>query len=50
MVFNIGENIFPIVWEVTEAMELFDIQVVSLTSNGANENQTGGSIDCAKQK
>ena len=37
--FNIGENIFPIVWEVTEAMELFDIQVVSLTSDGAKPNR-----------
>ena len=39
IMFNTGEKIFPIVWEVTEALELFDIQVVSLTSDGAKSNR-----------
>ena len=37
--FNTGEKIFPIVWEVTEALELYDIEVVSLTSDGGKPNR-----------
>lgn len=29
VMFNVGENILPIVWDITEAMKLLDIQVVS---------------------
>ena len=34
-----GENIFPLVWEVVEALEMYDIPVVSLTSDGAKPNR-----------
>ena len=34
-----GEKIFPPAWEVIEALELFDIEVVSLTSDGAKHNR-----------
>ena len=34
-----GEKIFPAAWEVIEALELFDIAVVSLTSDGAKPNR-----------
>ena len=30
---------FPLVWEVTEALELYDIPVVSITSDGAKPNR-----------
>ena len=33
-----GEKIFPLVWEVIEPLELFEIPVVSLTSDGAKPN------------
>ena len=34
-----GENIFPLIWEVIEALELHEIPVVSLTSDGAKSNR-----------
>ena len=34
-----GEKIFPVAWEVIEALELFDIPVVSVTSDGAKPNR-----------
>ena len=34
-----GEKIFPLVWEVIEALELYGIPVVSLTSDGAKPNR-----------
>ena len=34
-----GEKIYPLVWEVVESLELFDIAVVSLTSDGAKPNR-----------
>ena len=34
-----GEKIFPLLWEVTEALEMYDIPVVSLTSDGAKPNR-----------
>lgn len=34
-----GEKIFPLVWEVIEALEMYDIPVVSLTSDGAKANR-----------
>lgn len=37
--FPTGEKIFPLAWEVVEALELFDIEVVSLVSDGAKPNR-----------
>lgn len=34
-----GEKIFPLAWEVTESLEMYDIPVVSLTSDGAKPNR-----------
>ena len=34
-----GEKIFPAAWEVIEALELFEIPVVSLVSDGAKPNR-----------
>ena len=34
-----GERIFPLVWEAIEALELYKIPVVSLTSDGAKSNR-----------
>ena len=34
-----GEKIFPLVWEVVAALEMYDIPVVSLTSDGAKPNR-----------
>ena len=34
-----GEKIFPAAWEVIEALELFEIPVVSLSSDGAESNR-----------
>ena len=34
-----GEKIFPLVWEAVEALEMYDIPVVSLTSDGAKPNR-----------
>ena len=34
-----SEKIFPAAWEVIEALELFEIPVVSLVSDGAKPNQ-----------
>ena len=36
---SIGEHIFPLAWEVIEAIELFDIPVVLLVSDGAKPNR-----------
>ena len=33
------KKIFPIVWQVTEALELFDVKIVSLTSDGEKRNR-----------
>lgn len=33
-----GEKIFPLDWDVTEALELYDIPVVIVTSDGAKSN------------
>ena len=35
----IGEKIFPMTWEVIESLELYEIPVTSLTSDGAKENR-----------
>ena len=35
----IGENSFPAAWDVIEALELYDIPVVSLVSDGAKPNR-----------
>ena len=34
-----GERIFPLVWEAIEALELYNIPVVPLTSDGAKSNR-----------
>ena len=34
-----GERIFPLAWEVVEALEMYDIPVVSLISDGAKPNR-----------
>ncbi len=34
-----GEQIFPLVWDVVKSLELYDIPVVSLTSDGAKPNR-----------
>ena len=34
-----GHQLFPITWEVIEALEFYDIPVVSLTSDGAKANR-----------
>ena len=47
---NAGEKIFPIVWEVTEALELFDVEVVSLTSDGGKPNRRFYRLCQEKQK
>ena len=46
---NIGEKIFPLAWEVIEALELYEIPVVSLTSDGAKPNHRFYSL-CQKQQ
>lgn len=46
---NIGEKIFPLAWEVIEALELYEIPVVSLTSDGAKPNRWFYSL-CQKQQ
>ena len=33
-----GESLFPVIWKVFEALELHDLPVVSLTSDGASSN------------
>lgn len=33
-----GDQIFPVVWEVVEALEMYRIPVVSVTSDGAKPN------------
>lgn len=35
----IGDQIFPVAWEVMEALEMYDIPVISLTSDGAKPNR-----------
>ena len=37
--FKTGSEIFPLVWEAVEALEVFDIPVTSLTSDGAKPNR-----------
>ena len=34
-----GEQIFPLVWEVVRALELYRISVVSVVSDGAKQNR-----------
>ena len=34
---NLGEYVFPLVWDVIKTLELYDIPVVSLTSDGAKK-------------
>ncbi len=36
-----GEQIFPLVWDVIESLEMYDTPVVSLTSDGAKSNLSG---------
>ena len=51
LVFSLtGEKIFPLVWEVIETMELYDIPVVSLTSDGAKPNRRFYSLCQGKSK
>ena len=35
----VGEKLFPVVWDVIESLELYGIQVVSLSSDGAKPNR-----------
>ena len=35
----VGEKLFPVVWDVVQSLELYDIQVVSLSSDGAKPNR-----------
>jgi len=35
----VGEKLFPVVWDVIQSLELYDIQVVSLSSDGAKPNR-----------
>ena len=44
-----GEKIFPLAWEVTESLEMYDIPVVSLTSDGAKPNRRFYSM-CQQQQ
>lgn len=44
-----GEKIFPLAWEVIEALELYQIPVVSLTSDGAKANRKFYSL-CQKKR
>ena len=37
--FFTGEKVFPLAWEVIETLELYNIPVVSLTSDGAKSNR-----------
>ena len=39
ILFSSGEKIFPAAWEVIEVLELFEIPVVSLVSDGAKPNR-----------
>ena len=36
---HVAEKIFPVAWDVIEALELYDIPTVSLTSDGASANR-----------
>ena len=45
---SVGEKIFPLAWEVIEALEMY-IPVVSLTSDGAKPNRCFYSI-CQEQQ
>ena len=33
------KKIFPIVWQTTETLEFFDVEVVSITSDGGKPNR-----------
>ena len=46
---SIGEKIFPLAWEVTESLEMYNIPVVSLTSDGAKPNRRFYSM-CQQQQ
>ena len=46
----IGEKIFPLAWEVIEALEFYYIPVVSLTSDGAKPNRKFYSLCQKKSK
>ena len=35
----VAEKMFPLVWSVVEALELYDIPAISLTSDGAKPNR-----------
>ena len=37
--FCTGESIFPLAWEVIESLEMYEIPVVSITSDGAKANR-----------
>lgn len=37
--YNTGDQIFPIAWDVIEALEMYNIPVVSLSSDGAKPNR-----------
>lgn len=39
MYYIIGHQIFPLAWDVIEKLELYDIPVVSITSDGAKPNR-----------
>ena len=43
-------KIFPLAWEVIEAIEMYDIPVVSLTSDGAKSNRNFYSLHCRGKK
>ena len=34
-----GEKLYPVVWEVIQSLELYGIEVISLTSDGAKPNR-----------
>ena len=34
-----GEKLYPVVWEVIQSLELYGIEVISLTSDGAKTNR-----------
>ena len=46
----VGEKIFPLAWDVVEALELYNIPVVSFTSDGAKPNRRFYRICQIKQK
>lgn len=36
---SVDDQIFPVAWEVVEALQMYDLPVVSLTSDGAKPNR-----------